>query len=104
MIHIYNKRMEKYMKLKTVIMKKSAQRRANYRTDPTFIFTLKPTGKKSTTLIVDLFSKKEIENLINIFKSLTLLSRNSSWAVTQAEILWSPAVSSSLTKIDHENM
>ena len=41
---------------------------------------------------------------MNIFKSLTLLSRNSSWAVTQAEILWSPAVSSSLTKIDHENI
>ena len=38
-------------------MKKSAQRRANYRTDPTFIFTLKSTGKKSTTVIVELFSK-----------------------------------------------
>ena len=49
--------MKKYMKLKTVIMKKSAQRRTNYRTDPTFISTLKSTGKKSTTLIVDLFSK-----------------------------------------------
>ena len=48
--------MKKY-ETKTVIMKKSAQRRANYRTDPTFIFTLKSTGKKSTTVIVELFSK-----------------------------------------------
>ena len=51
--------MKKISETKTVIMKKSAQRRANYRTDPTFIFTLKSTGKKSTTLIADLFLKDE---------------------------------------------
>ena len=89
------------MKLKTVIMKKSAQRRTNYRTDPTFISTLKSTGKKSTTLIVDLFSKMK-GRIVKYFQKPTLLSKNSSLAVTQAEMLWSPEVSVSLLKRNYK--